>query len=175
MNSTYSELLSDPRWQKKRLAIFTRDNWSCVDCGNTKENLHVHHTYYAKGKKPWEYPDSDLRTLCKSCHGREHGKSDGGNLDWKAVDEMQDEAIGVCISTTEFDSNGAMEKFELTYLLSTSKTDYGFDLYQCKNSAGSEVTGGSDFCIIKLKDGSESGRFSQWANDFRNQVSSFVH
>lgn len=72
--TTYSELLKDPRWQRKRLTIFNRDNWQCVRCGNDKLQLHVHHTYYANGKKPWEYPDEDLETLCCVCHASEHGR-----------------------------------------------------------------------------------------------------
>lgn len=34
--------------------------------------LHVHHTYYQKGKLPWEYPDSSLQCLCASCHEELH-------------------------------------------------------------------------------------------------------
>lgn len=70
---TYAEQLKDPRWQRKRLIIFERDGWACVACSNTNETLHVHHKYYAKGKKPWEYPDGDLETLCSTCHKNKHG------------------------------------------------------------------------------------------------------
>lgn len=35
-------------------------------------NLHVHHTYYQKGKLPWEDPDNSLLTLCRSCHKNLH-------------------------------------------------------------------------------------------------------
>lgn len=30
--------------------------------------LHVHHCYYISGRKPWEYEDALLITLCKKCH-----------------------------------------------------------------------------------------------------------
>lgn len=69
--SEYSKLLLDPRWQKKRLEILSRDDWSCKNCGYTEETLHVHHCYYEKGKKPWEYPDTSLLTLCATCHQEE--------------------------------------------------------------------------------------------------------
>ena len=34
--------------------------------------LRLHHKYYIKGKKPWDYPDEALMTLCDSCHERFH-------------------------------------------------------------------------------------------------------
>lgn len=68
MASTYFELLQDPQWQRKRLEILTRDDWTCRKCGSKEETLHVHHCYYQKAKKPWEYPEWSLLTLCKNCH-----------------------------------------------------------------------------------------------------------
>lgn len=65
---TYAEKLQDPRWQKKRLEVFERDNFSCQYCGCKEHTLHVHHKYYRKGKEPWEYPDDCLKTVCKYCH-----------------------------------------------------------------------------------------------------------
>lgn len=66
--SPYFEMLRDPRWQKKRLEILQRDNFTCVECHSDGKHLNVHHGYYAKGKKPWEYPDASLYTLCEDCH-----------------------------------------------------------------------------------------------------------
>ncbi len=66
--TTYAEKLLDPRWQKKRLEIFERDKWTCRECKNTKDTLHVHHKKYIKGKEPWEYDNEDLETLCMECH-----------------------------------------------------------------------------------------------------------
>lgn len=65
---TYYELLKHPLWQRKRLEILQRDNFECQSCASTEKTLHVHHTYYEKGKRPWEYPDESLRTLCEDCH-----------------------------------------------------------------------------------------------------------
>ena len=65
---SYSELLRSPFWQKKRLEIMQRDSFQCVCCGETEETLNVHHTKYVYGKKPWEYPESELMTLCHNCH-----------------------------------------------------------------------------------------------------------
>jgi hypothetical protein len=72
---TYSEKLRDPRWQKKRLQIFDRDNFTCVKCGNDELELHVHHKKYIKNREPWEYSDKFLETLCHVCHNKEHASS----------------------------------------------------------------------------------------------------
>lgn len=36
------------------------------------KGLNVHHTYYIKGKAPWEYEDDALITLCEDCHKKAH-------------------------------------------------------------------------------------------------------
>lgn len=66
--STYSELLKHPKWQEKRLRILERDEFKCSECGSGENTLHVHHGYYERGKKPWEYDDGTLRALCEHCH-----------------------------------------------------------------------------------------------------------
>ncbi|MHB9110427.1 MAG: HNH endonuclease [Armatimonadota bacterium] len=65
---TWSEQLKDPRWQKKRLEIMERDKFRCRWCLNEESTLTVHHSYYEKGLKPWEYPNESLVTLCEECH-----------------------------------------------------------------------------------------------------------
>ena len=68
MTKTYSQKLRDPRWQKKRLEILSRDNFTCQLCNSKETELHVHHEFYIKGANPWEYEDSWLITYCKYCH-----------------------------------------------------------------------------------------------------------
>ena len=68
---TYSEKLKDPRWQRKRLEILNRDNWTCRFCGETKNTLHVHHSWYERGREPWEHEPECLITLCEECHKTE--------------------------------------------------------------------------------------------------------
>jgi hypothetical protein len=68
----YSQELKNPIWQKKRLNILERDNWTCKGCQNTENTLHVHHITYEKGKKPWDYEDGNFITLCEECHNRVH-------------------------------------------------------------------------------------------------------
>ena len=68
----YEELLKDPRWQRKRLEIMQRDNFTCQKCGCNDKPLNVHHLYYNKNKKPLEYDNSSLITLCEDCHRGKH-------------------------------------------------------------------------------------------------------
>jgi hypothetical protein len=66
--SNYSEKLQDPRWQRKRLEIMNRDNFTCKICGSKVKTLNVHHWRYTAGKEPWEYPENLLITVCNDCH-----------------------------------------------------------------------------------------------------------
>ena len=63
---TYSEKLKDPRWQRKRLEIMQRDNFTCTQCGDTTDTQNVHHWQYSK--EPWVAKNEDLTTVCRSCH-----------------------------------------------------------------------------------------------------------
>lgn len=64
--SNYSEKLKDPRWQKKRLEILDRDDFTCQECGDKKTTLNIHHLKYSKN--PWDVDNSFLITLCEGCH-----------------------------------------------------------------------------------------------------------
>lgn len=63
---TYSEKLKDPRWQRKRLQIFNRDDWKCVVTGLSTQTLCVHHMRYHGA--PWSSPDDELETVCETVH-----------------------------------------------------------------------------------------------------------
>ncbi len=63
---TYSEKLRDPRWQKKRLEVFQRDDFRCLACGSDNRTLNVHHLKYHSN--PWDTSPEFLETLCDSCH-----------------------------------------------------------------------------------------------------------
>lgn len=65
---TYQEKLKDPRWQKKRLEILQRDNFTCENCGDSETELHVHHRWYEKNTEIWDYPNEVFETLCVNCH-----------------------------------------------------------------------------------------------------------
>jgi len=70
---TYEEQLNHPFWQRKRLEIFQRDDFTCLDCGNKDRQLHVHHGYYERRKTKmmaWEYDNDTMHTLCDECHNK---------------------------------------------------------------------------------------------------------
>lgn len=70
--SSYTEKLKDPRWQKMRLKVMEYAKFRCQICGAKERTLHVHHSYYAKGKEPWEYPAGSLICVCEVCHEKLH-------------------------------------------------------------------------------------------------------
>jgi 5-methylcytosine-specific restriction endonuclease McrA len=72
--NAYRRLLRDPRWQRRRLQIFARDDWTCQQCRAQHRTLHVHHEKYLPGKAPWEVPARYLVTLCVTCHEKHHKK-----------------------------------------------------------------------------------------------------
>jgi hypothetical protein len=65
---SYQEKLTDPRWQRKRLEILQDRDWTCEECFDTTEELHVHHRVYFPHRDPWDYPDFCYCVLCKTCH-----------------------------------------------------------------------------------------------------------
>lgn len=65
--TAYQKKLLDPRWQKKRLEILDRDNWSCQSCCDNKKTLHVHHCAY-QSIDPWDIENKHLITICEDCH-----------------------------------------------------------------------------------------------------------
>lgn len=71
--STWSSQYRDVRWQKKRLEIMERDEFTCLSCGKKEgTTLNVHHIYYEKNKKPWDYDSTLLVTWCDDCHKQRH-------------------------------------------------------------------------------------------------------
>ena len=68
----YAKERLSPLWQKKRLQIMERDAFACIECEEKEKTLNVHHSYYITGRKPWEYPNWSLVTLCEDCHKFKH-------------------------------------------------------------------------------------------------------
>lgn len=66
----------NPKWQKKRLEILDRDNFTCKVCDDKDNTLHVHHMYYIKDRKVWDYQNHALYTLCEECHEHVHSIKD---------------------------------------------------------------------------------------------------
>lgn len=74
-NSEFWELYRHPLWQKKKSTVMSLANFECAECGDNKTTLNVHHTYYKRGAKPWEYEDGELKCLCEPCHKKYHRES----------------------------------------------------------------------------------------------------
>jgi len=70
----YTELLKHPLWQRKRLEVFQRDNFTCQCCGETEKELHLHHLQYKKGTLPQDHDNEMLVTLCCKCHDFAHAE-----------------------------------------------------------------------------------------------------
>ena len=68
--SEYRKMLKDSRWQKLRLRIFERDDWTCQACLRKNVSLEVHHWRYEAGAAPWEANAAQLETLCEDCHAQ---------------------------------------------------------------------------------------------------------
>lgn len=71
-SQSYSTKLKSPKWQRKRLEIYQRDDWKCRHCGSDEMELNVHHIGYIG--EPWDAPNELLLTLCIFCHMREEEK-----------------------------------------------------------------------------------------------------
>lgn len=71
---TYNTKLKNPLWQRKRLEVFNKDNWACVQCNSKDKELQVHHVDYISDIEPWNYPLDMLVTLCVDCHKIEIGR-----------------------------------------------------------------------------------------------------
>lgn len=137
---TYSEKLKDPRWQKKRLEILQRDNWTCCNCGDDSKTLHVHHRIYINGKDPWEYPDHLLVTLCEYCHeGEESQKQEAIKAIYNAfanIGLFNSEIIDVSeiIMNLPFINYYPIQSDFIKYALSAEATDILRKEFENKNS-----------------------------------------
>lgn len=72
----YKEQIKSPKWQKRRLEIMEKDNFTCQLCGDTETMLNVHHLSYHRDRNIGEYEDWELMTLCENCHKDEHSSMD---------------------------------------------------------------------------------------------------
>lgn len=73
---TYQEQIKSPKWQKKRLEILERDRYTCQCCLENEKTLHVHHLFYLRNIKIYEYPDNFYITLCEDCHSITHEETE---------------------------------------------------------------------------------------------------
>lgn len=69
---TFAEQLKHPKWQQKRLEVMQRCGFMCINCEDKNTTLHIHHPFYRKGAKLWEYETDELLCLCEKCHQETH-------------------------------------------------------------------------------------------------------
>jgi len=98
----YSDKLKDPRWQKKRLEIFERDNWTCIFCGEEEKTLSVHHLYYDKGN-PWEVRNAALVTVCEGCHKKESEFNINRSMNTMSVQDLSFHVLQMYIRASSED------------------------------------------------------------------------
>ena len=85
------EIYLTKRWAALRDAAFDRDAGLCQDCkrqGLTVAAALVHHVIPLRsGGNHWEL--SNLRSLCRDCHSKEHGENFfAGREDWLTLLEI---------------------------------------------------------------------------------------
>lgn len=120
----YYELLKHPNWQRKRLEILQRANFSCENCGSADKPLHVHHTYYESKHKPWEYPNESLHALCEDCHSKVQDRKtlfnrQLGKVGYAAIDGLYGYALG-----TESQENLELPIDVLNYEVASGLADF---------------------------------------------------
>lgn len=67
----YNKQLQTKTWQRKRNKILAKAMYLC-SCCKCFECLEIHHLYYIRGNKAWDYPDKALIVLCRECHQKWH-------------------------------------------------------------------------------------------------------
>lgn len=74
----YWSYIKSNKWKRKKAKTISRDDGKCRICGTKYRVLHVHHLTYRRFEDEW---DSDLVTLCNSCHKEVHDIIDQYELD----------------------------------------------------------------------------------------------
>lgn len=85
---SYAEKLQHPLWQRTRLRVLERANYTCEQCGDTETQVHVHHMFYLWGAEPWDYPDYAFKCLCRNCHNEVTAEKDMVKQDMRALTAM---------------------------------------------------------------------------------------
>lgn len=65
----------DGRYAKWRTSVFTRDHFTCQECGKIGGELNAHHIKAWKSYPELRYELSNGKTLCYECHKEYHRKN----------------------------------------------------------------------------------------------------
>jgi 5-methylcytosine-specific restriction protein A len=79
---------STARWRSLRLRIFLRDLFKCAKCGRTEGNtsrLVCDHIKPHRGDERLFWQDTNLQTLCKSCHDEVKQQEEQSTLHQRGV------------------------------------------------------------------------------------------
>jgi len=109
---SYYEKLRSPEWQRKRLEIMQRDNFTCMSCGNKEKTLNVHHKTYRKNAEPWDYPDENFVTYCQYCHEEMHMHFDEIKM---SVKDSYAAMILSCLASCDHDALEHMNHVKLAW------------------------------------------------------------
>ena len=74
---TNDKFYNSQPWRKKRLNILSRDSGLCQNClreGRTTLGNTVHHIEEVNDNWELRLVDSNLETICSTCHNKEHGE-----------------------------------------------------------------------------------------------------
>ena len=157
--TTYSERLKDPRWQRRRLEILQRSDFSCEDCEATDKTLHVHHKLYRKGAMPWEYADHELEALCEDCHEKHHATRDRLNAVLAELHSSDiEEVLGFALATHavhEVFAEDLNVETERTWKVTTWSEARGFAMQLLRKMPPAEV---EELLEIQLLNGAFIGR-----------------
>ena len=127
----YQEAIRHPRWQKRRLEKMQSVGFKCENCGNTEIELQIHHTFYDKDRKPWEYTLSELRCWCTDCH-KQHHKSKPIETGDSAFNPLLEEQFLLPCPHC----GGTFNHFRYKETVLRNDRDIGFRLYfQCDECA----------------------------------------
>lgn len=104
----FSEQYRNPEWQKKRLEVLSRSNFTCEQCGCNNSTIHVHHKRYLKGRKVWEYDLENFEALCQPCHHENHKAKNKINDLLASVESYQWEDLAELIEGWISDSDSSV-------------------------------------------------------------------
>jgi hypothetical protein len=134
----YSEKLRDPRWQRKRLEIMQRDDFTCLACGDKNTTLNVHHLQYAGN--PWDAKDESLETLCEPCHDKR------SKLNKQFLDIPTKEALKIELNAScEYNDDGFYNEKLMCNIIKYYNNNYHIYLF-LPESDSPDMTGCISFC-----------------------------
>lgn len=93
---TRAAFYNSPEWKEKRRKILERDNFECQWCKeegrvtvSDRSMLEVDHIQELKDHPELALDEGNLRTLCKECHNRRHGR-----MNYRHMDQNQNRWAG---------------------------------------------------------------------------------